>query len=106
MRLPITLTAMVVAAGPLLVVATDAAAQRRGGVHCVTERGSRICRMNATAKERRHYAKPMKSIGKTQMKSVTRCRPGTRPDGKWYLVKCTQSPSGLCKSRCTVSGRV
>jgi hypothetical protein len=74
-----------------------AIAQKRA-LHCVMEKGRRICRIDVSTSERKRYA-PEKRFGKVTTKMGKTCRPGTRPDGRWYLVKCK---TGMCKARCRV----
>ena len=55
-------------------------------VVCVRAPGDRICRLHATAAQQRRYAPPVRIVKRDKPRRVAACPPGTRPDGKWYLV--------------------
>ena len=71
---------------------------QRGGPACVMENGQRVCRLGAGARARNASLRRIK-FGPFTRTVRPSCRPGTRADGRWYLVAC--GSGRICKARCT-----
>lgn len=90
------LGAAVIALAGLAAVPAEVEAQR--GPTCVMEGRQRVCRMGASTRARNAGLRQVR-FGNFRRTVDKSCRPGTRPDGKWYLVPC--GPGKVCKARCT-----
>lgn len=101
MQLAKSLLPATAAAFLLLGLAAETAEAQRGGPNCVVVGGQRVCRLGAGSRAPNAALPRYTRTGKTTYSQG--CRPGTKPDGKWYLVSCGKGQ--LCRSRCYAVNR-